>query len=181
MSTFFWADTHFNHEGILKLCPARQFFDIEEMNSAIEERWNATVRQNDTIYLIGDFGFSSAKLEPLDSIFSRLRGFKHLVAGNHDEQNPKVMKLPWESVEKLRTVRESGMRAECCHYPLETWKGSAGAIMLHGHCHGSLKRQIPRRFDVGFDVFPNGPVEFSQLWEIAQKQEWTPSDRHGEK
>ena len=53
--------------------------------------------------------------------------------------------------------------------------------MLHGHCHGSLKRQIPRRFDAGFDVFPNGPVEFSHLWEIAQKQEWEPSDRHGDK
>lgn len=174
--------THFNHRGILKHCPdTRQFPDVQAMNEAIISRWNAVVRPQDTIYHLGDFGFSHSKLEPLEAIYARLNGHKHLIVGNHDEQNRGTLKLPWESISKLLTLKDNGARAELCHYPLETWKKShRGALMLHGHCHGTLKRVMAHRFDVGFDVYPTGPVSFGIFVLAAASQVWEPADHHGD-
>mgnify|MGYP000882271827 CR=1 FL=1 len=107
---------------------------------------------------------------------------KHLIAGNHDHQNAKVLRLSWESVKDLATVRENGMVAVVCHYPLETWnRAHSGALMLHGHSHGSLKRIAPHRFDVGVDALgASGPIKFEDLYEAASRQKFAPADHHGD-
>jgi calcineurin-like phosphoesterase family protein len=51
--------------------------------------------------------------------------------------------------------------------------------MLHGHCHGNLKRKLPRRFDVGADVF-DVPVRLDDLWARGQLDKFEPTDHHGE-
>lgn len=176
-----WSDTHFNHRGILEHCKAsRPYADIFEMNADLVRRWNSTVEVGDDVYLLGDFGFSVGSGDPLKTIFSWLNGRKHLVIGNHDERNPKVLKLPWVSKQDLVTLRENGGKAVACHYPLETWKGAhKGYLMLHGHSHGSLKRVIPHRFDVGADV-RRAPVSLAALFLEAQAQPYQPQDHHGD-
>jgi calcineurin-like phosphoesterase family protein len=176
--TFFWSDTHFNHAGIITYC-ARPYQTTEEMDDDLVSRWNSVVGRKDTIYHLGDFAYSKGD-HNLTRLFSRLNGHKHLIVGNHDEKNPKVLKLDWTSVSLLGMVKESGMRAVVCHYPLESWRGSwRGALMLHGHCHGTLKRVIPHRFDVGVEVRPY-PVAFEVLWAEAVAQTFVPSDHHGD-
>lgn len=205
MSTYLWADTHFNHSGIIGYCgrvdprTGLPFRTVGEMNRSLIERWNTVVtRESDVVWVLGDFGFKENvhdRGEDLAVIFHKLRGIKNLVVGNHDEKNKATtLRLPWENRVEVRdgkgevvrtilphlvTLKESGRRAELCHYPLETWKGAArGALMLHGHSHGSLKRVIPHRFDVGCDVFKDGPVAFDKLWELAQRQAYQPQDHH---
>jgi calcineurin-like phosphoesterase family protein len=173
--------THFNHAGILAFRP--QYKTVREMNDGLIERWNSVVRQKDTIYHLGDFAFSvGAWGDDLDGIFLRLNGHKHLLVGNHDEKNKKVLRLPWESVEMLRSKLkgENGERATLCHYPLESWRGSwNGSLMLHGHCHGNLKRKLPHRFDVGVECFDT-PVRLEALWETAATQKFEATDAHGD-
>lgn len=150
-----------------------------EMNEALVDRWNETVRPSDTIWLLGDFAFS-AKDADLPALFARLHGHKCLVVGNHDDRNPKVLKLGWERVERLLAVKALGMRAVACHFPLETWEGAArGYIHVHGHSHGTLKRKLPRRWDVGVDVQPR-PVSLDALWEMGQAQEFIAADHYGD-
>ena len=186
MTTYFWADTHFNHRGILGHC-SRPYRDVGEMNRALVELWNGAVtRESDVVWFLGDFGFSPGlrrpEAEELDSIFFRLRGVKHLVVGNHDDRNPRVLRLPWERVERLYTFRHEGARAELCHYPLETWKGAwRGALMLYGHSHGTLRRKVAKRFDVGADVFRDGPVSWEALLELASRETFEPVDHHEER
>ena len=184
---YFTADLHFNHNGIIGYCgridpsTGRPFASAAKMNEVMIERWNAAVHnENDEVWVLGDFGFSPRKGvflgegEELDVIFHRLRGRKSLVVGNHDEKNPKGLKLPWERQEKLFTFKGPGGRAELCHYPLESWKGSSGgALMFHGHSHGALKRQAYHRFDVGVDVY-GCPQPWDYLLEIARKQPFKP-------
>lgn len=166
-NTYFWADTHFNHRGIIGYC-SRKYQSVHHMNLDLIQRWNSTVEnETDEVWFLGDFGFYESNKHPDDqdllTIFLTLRGTKHLVVGNHDERNPPVMKLPWDRKEKLVTFRLEGRRAELCHYPMESWKGSnGGSLHLHGHCHGTLERQIRRRFDVGVDVEPR-PVEWREI------------------
>src|SRR5437588_711949 len=94
------------------------------MNRALIGRWNQAVGPTDDIYLLGDFAFADKRGEPITDIFTLLGGRKHLVVGNHDEQNRAVLKLPWESVDYLVELRENGVRAIGCHYPIESWKGA---------------------------------------------------------
>lgn len=174
----FWADTHFNHRGIIDYCKRDWAEDVDEMNLKLIRVWNATVKPEHDIYFLGDFGFHSAKEWPLDKLFGLLQGRKHLVIGNHDEKNPKVLKLPWESKSQIAVVRHEGRRVVCCHYPLESWPGAHhGYLHAHGHSHGSLKRVVPHRFDVGVDVEPC-PVSFDALFERASQQEFEASDHH---
>ena len=179
MSVFFWADTHFNHEGIIALC-ARPFSTVNQMNNELVLRWNDAVKPTDTIYFAGDFGFARKAGESLGDIFAALNGHKHLVAGNHDEQQKAVMRLPWESISKLVTVKDQGMRAEVCHYALESWKRAQhGALMVHGHSHGTMKRVLARRFDVGVDVATR-PVALRELADVAADEPFVQTDYHHE-
>jgi len=181
MATYFWADTHFNHKGILKYT-SRPYKNTLEMNAELIARWNSVVLQeSDEVYFLGDFGFHHSEGRDLGEIFWKLRGRKSLVVGNHDEKNPKTLKLPWERVENLYTFKSGGFRAELCHYPLETWKACwRGSLMLHGHCHGTLKRKLPKRFDVGCDV-EHLPVLWEDLVARAAKENFQPGevDGHG--
>lgn len=184
---YFWADTHFNHQRIIDHTH-RPFTSVAEMNEAIIERWNRTVTRYDTAYLLGDFSFPRPKVDgtfvgPHDPahIFARLNGNKHLVTGNHDDQNKFNLRLPWGSVSHIRVVKQGDVKAILCHYPIESWPSAHhGALHFHGHSHGNLKRVLPHRFDVGFDVWPDGPVSFDRLIEIAAGQTFDPVDHHGE-
>lgn len=174
------SDIHFNHKGIIHYCN-RPFGSIEEMNDYVIEAWHSTVGKHDDVYVVGDFGFSSAA-RPLDQIFNRLPGRKHLIIGNHDEQNPKVLSLPWTSVQYYLKLRHEGKRAILSHYPMETWDGAhKGYIHLHGHSHGGLKRQVNHRFDVGVDVEGYAPVALVEFFARAEEQGgYVPVDHHGE-
>jgi calcineurin-like phosphoesterase family protein len=168
MSAFFWADTHFFHENIISYCN-RSYASVQEMNEALETKWNETVSDWDEIYLLGDFAFWGGGVD-VEGLFRRLHGRKHLIVGNHDQRNQKTLRLPWESVEDLGWFKWEGERAMLCHYPMESWKNSFhGSLMIHGHCHGLLKRKLPKRFDVGVDVEPV-PVAWEDLLARAKKE-----------
>jgi len=181
VSVFFTADLHLNHAGIMRHC-TRPYRTVGEMNAALVELWNGAVtRESDVVWFLGDFGYHAPAGEDLGVLFWKLRGKKHLVVGNHDVKNPQVMRLPWERVEHLVELKDHGRRATLCHYPLESWPGSHhGSLMLHGHCHGTLRHVIPHRFDVGVDVRQQ-PVEWDRLVEEAAAQVFVPVDHHGEK
>lgn len=176
---FLTADTHFSHEGIIKHAQ-RGFASVEEMNRSLVEKWNEVVlRERDEVWVLGDFAFARKGFD-LHELFWALRGVKHLVVGNHDETNPAVLRLPWESVQHLKMLKAPGGdgRAVLCHYPMESWSQSHhGALHFHGHSHGTM-RKAPRRFDVGWDVWKR-PVPFDELLELGLKETWFPTDHHG--
>lgn len=175
MSKYFWSDTHFSHRRILELCPeTRKFKSTEEMDDEIIRRWNATIGDHDEIYFLGDFSFQK---DPSEHFF-KLKGKKHLVKGNHDHKN--IFALPWASISDILTVRENGIEAICCHYPIDSWnKMHHGSLHFHGHQHGTGTFR-PHRFDVGFDVW-SMPVSFATLAAIAASQTFEPVDHHYKK
>ena len=180
--TYFWADTHFNHQGILHHT-SRPWKTVAAMNAELIERWNFIVEnESDEIWLLGDFGFHAPTKEgttDLLELFWKLRGRKCLVVGNHDAKNSQVLRLPWERIEKLVELKVEGSRFVLCHYPLESWPGMhRGAIHLHGHCHGTLRRKAPKRFDVGADCYTH-PVPWDMIVEKANAQTFEASDHHG--
>lgn len=79
---FFTSDTHFSQERTLKFS-CRPFRDIHEMDDYLIENWNNTVRPNDTVYHLGDFGNTS--------ICEELNGNITLILGNYEYNSDKNM------------------------------------------------------------------------------------------
>jgi calcineurin-like phosphoesterase family protein len=160
MVALFTADTHFGHAGALSLY-RRPFASVAEMNAAMLERWNATVRHDDDVWHLGDFALRTSAAATAD-LLRALNGRKHLVTGNNDPRE--IVALPeWSSVQPYVEIDVDGIRLVLCHYAFRTWNGMAkGALNLHGHSHGRLK-PLPRQRDVGVDVWQFTPVTLDRL------------------
>lgn len=184
MTIWFTSDHHFYQPGVIGR-QNRPFASLDEMHDEMTGRWNDRVTPDDTVYVLGDFAYANNTTpDALHELFESLHGTKHLVIGNHDEQHSGVLALPWASKSYMTGVKTSHKQhrwVTASHYAMETWRGmSRGSLMLHGHSHGSLKRQIPYRFDVGVDVWDYAPVSIDTLVGIAQTQEFEAQDMHGE-
>jgi len=158
METFFTSDTHFGDHRVLNIRP-RPFGSVTEMNEELVERWNLRVGKCDTVWHLGDF---ASNTKAAQSIFRRLNGRKHLVAGNIDRDG--VRSLAWLSVQDYAEITSQGVPLVLCHYPFRTWNGiHRGAINLHGHSHGRLK-PLRRQYDVGVDAHEFGPALLAELF-----------------
>ena len=89
---YFISDTHFYHIAIIPYCQ-RPFLSVDDMNEKLIENWNKVVTNEDTVYFLGDFGFSSAP--KLKDITSRLNGYKIIIRGNHDRDRGEVS---WKNI-----------------------------------------------------------------------------------
>lgn len=157
--TFFTADSHFGHSGIIRMCE-RPWSNVEDMDEALIAGWNAVVSPGDVVWHVGDFAhrLDAAKMR---SIFERLNGDKHLVPGNHDHED--TFALGWKSISPLVEVVVDKTRIVMCHYSLRTWPGQRkGAIQLYGHSHGRLLG-TSQSTDVGVDVWGYCPVDLRQI------------------
>ena len=81
---FFTSDTHFYHANIINFCK-RPFANVETMNEALIENWNAVVGANDIVFHLGDFCFGGSA--EWTNILNRLNGRIYLIVGNHDLKN----------------------------------------------------------------------------------------------
>ena len=138
MTVWFTADTHFGHAGARTLY-RRPFPTTAEMDAAMAARWNEVVGPGDTVWHLGDFALRMTP-EAAGALLDGLHGRKHLVTGNNDP--PAIAALPgWASVQAYAELELDDVRLVLCHYAFRTWNGMAkGALNLHGHSHGRLRR-----------------------------------------
>ena len=155
---FYIADTHFLHGRILGMQP-RPFASIDEHDEHIVRCWNAVVGDRDIVYHLGDFAFQlGPQADRVRWLFSRLKGRKHLVIGNHDVDDkgnlhPTVASLDWEEPPQwMKFTRDGGKKLVLCHYGIREWQGKhGGAFHFYGHSHGKLPSYGLSR-DVGCDM-----------------------------
>ncbi len=160
MVVFFTADTHFGHAGARTLY-RRPFASVAEMDAAMTERWNDTVRCDDDVWHLGDFALRTPALAAAD-LLRWLNGRKHLITGNNDPAEIVALR-EWSSVQAYAEITVGDIRLVLCHYAFRSWNGMAkGAINLHGHSHGRLK-PLPRQHDVGVDVWAFRPITLERF------------------
>ena len=113
MANFYISDLHIGHENILRF-DNRPFADVNEMNNKLIENWNARVRSDDTVYILGDFIW--AKESEWPSIVGSLAGNKVLIRGNHD---PKLQRRHKAHVSGNHGFEgNQGQRQACCDVSL---------------------------------------------------------------
>ena len=165
---YFIADTHFGHENIIEMS-GRPYYNIQEMNFDMIQKWNRKIKNNDTIYILGDMFF---RCDNYEYILSQLNGQKHLIVGNHDGSwMTKVdMSKYFNSINTLLETSIGTVGATLCHYPLVTWKHQQKTYMIHGHIHNDTDSEYwpflclnPRILNAGVEINGYEPVTLEEL------------------
>lgn len=158
---WFTSDQHFGHANIIKHCN-RPFSDVDEMNIALIQNWNAHIKPNDYVYMLGDFAYWKLEQITIERIFDQLNGKKHLIFGNHD--NIKILeKLNWVWIKDTCMITIHTQNIWLSHYAHRSWPRSyQGSWHLFGHSHGNI---YPHNlsFDVGVDCWDFCLVHFDQI------------------
>ena len=163
MTIYFTSDLHLGHANIIKYSK-RPFASVTEMDEGLIKNWNIKVKQQDTVYFLGDFAF--AQQDRCKELLEQLNGNIYLCRGNHDKPLRSLYKY-FVDVFDLRTIsiEDPDAAIVLCHFPLLTWdKQRYNSIHLHGHCHGglTLDKKV-RRLDVGVDAWNYAPVSYDEI------------------
>ena len=153
------ADTHFNHENIIKYCN-RPFKNASEMNEHIVKKWNSVVGENDTVYHLGDVGFGND--EEIQELLNRLNGDKILIKGNHDLRrgNNGWLRVGFSKVYNKSVIINNMILT---HYPIEV---DEEYINVFGHIHDKPldeKYNRDNHFCVSCDVVEYMPVKLEDI------------------
>lgn len=131
------SDTHFGHRKIIEFeKEKRPYSSIEEHDRDLVERWNATVRSEDTVWHLGDVYFSKGA-----DVLASLKGYKRLVLGNHDAKKEEFL---IQYFDRLYGVAEYG---DCVlsHIPVHPYQlEKRYKKNIHGHLH-SKRVQIQNK------------------------------------
>ena len=68
---YFTSDLHLGHENVIRFCN-RPFATTDEMDEVLINNWNATVKQKDEVYILGDFTMRPA--DDAHRYLARLKG-----------------------------------------------------------------------------------------------------------
>lgn len=160
-NVFLISDMHFGHPNIMKY-ENRPFASVDEMDMAIINNWNKTVKKDDKVFILGDVSFYNK--EKTKDIISKLCGYKTLIIGNHD----KSRSISW--------WKDTGIE-EIYQYPIiynEFYVFSHEPIYLnenmpyanvHGHIH-HLKYDSKQFFNVSVECINYTPIDFERIKEI---------------
>jgi len=173
MTIYFIADTHFGHANVLKHSN-RPFDSVEEMDSVMMKNWNARVKPDDEVYILGDFCWHGGEDVAID-LAKSLNGRKYLIKGNHDWKYLKNAQYREQFVEvaDMMEVVQDGNRIVLCHYPLLEYNGERyGGWHIHGHIHNRKDdtfyylRNKERSLNAGVEIINYMPVTFEELVEL---------------
>jgi calcineurin-like phosphoesterase family protein len=176
------ADLHFGHANIIRYTE-RPFGDVEEMDAGIIDRWNATVRPDDEVWVLGDFALG--RISETLPLVHELHGRVTLVPGNHDRPwighhkgaakwTASYLDAGFDAVVQGPVpVEIGGTHALAHHFPYagdshgddryaEHRPADRGRWLLHGHVHTQW-RQAGRQINVGADAWGGRPVSDDEL------------------
>ena len=164
-NVMFTADHHFGHTNIIKYC-GRPFRDANHMNTVMVERWNEAVREDQTVFHLGDFSFKGPS-NTVPKLLNRLNGKIILIQGNHDHKS--TLKH-FDAVHDMAEVLVQDQRIIMCHYGMRVWNHSfRGSWHLYGHSHGTLPARADRKeMDVGVDCHNFYPLSFFEIEAVMQ-------------
>ncbi len=189
---WFTADLHLGHRNIIRFCDRWSLCGLDPAEAASHDKdrkpttedvarhdeqvlanINDCVGENDTLWILGDFSLSPARIarEYREQIHCRNVG---LVRGNHDLKSYDEF---FDPVIDQGIVRYQGRRMFLNHYPMRSWDGAFhGAWHLYGHVHNRLAAEDAAEpnllvKDVGLDACNYRPISFTELLAYMEPRE----------
>lgn len=149
------------------------------MNKVIFENINNIVGYDDTLYMLGDFGYRGKK--PIDYRLRINCRDIHLVLGNHDKRtdfypNESTVDMNgFSTIQEVKEVIYCNQKIFLSHYPHRSWPSShKGSYHLYGHVHSKLdsedRTSKRKTLDVGVDNACNYNKPFGEPWSFKEIQ-----------
>lgn len=157
---WFTSDTHFNAQRTLELSK-RPFNTVEEMNEELIKNWNNTVKENDIVYHLGDFGDYS--------FVNKLNGKIILICGNYERKDNltdyQLLEYGFSEVCSEDTLLKEidGLMLNMSHEPSKHIDlTDSNKFNLFGHVH---KTQMIKKFglNVGTDCHNFSPIDLDTV------------------
>ena len=174
----FLADIHLGSERIIRLCH-RPFKSIDEQDEIISSNWKRAVKEDDTVYLLGDLAEGDWKR--VIRILSDLPGRKVLVFGNHDDEESLAQYKKagtFEAIIPYGKVEQDQNEIILFHYPIMDWENRQfGSILIYGHIHNKDLPEIKDYYknkpcyNCGADVIGFTPRTLEELRTIKEAQQ----------
>jgi calcineurin-like phosphoesterase family protein len=173
------SDLHFNNENILKYEPkTRPFNSPTEMNDALIKNWNSVVKEEDTVYVLGDFVMGAANT--VKNLISQLNGNIKLIRGNHD--TAAKLKIYHEigiEVKDIDYLTYKGRFFILCHFPIASpefiemvRRDNSEVVNLYGHLHSNApKGYVDGTYHIGVDTNNLTPISIEQIWQECWPEE----------
>jgi calcineurin-like phosphoesterase family protein len=171
MAIYLTSDLHFNHnrEFIWK---ARGFTSVQEMNEEIIKRYNALVRPDDDVYILGDSSLGGGDEQILatnKALIEQLNGKLHIIRGNHDTDRRVAMYASCKNVVGpilyADMIHYKGYHFYLSHFPTLTGNLEKESLKqctcnLFGHTHQTTNfhMDMPYMYHVGVDSHDCKPV-----------------------
>ena len=138
VNRFVISDHHLGHTNSwekFKLSdgsPLRPFTSTEEMNETMIEQHNAKVKEQDTVYFLGDVVINKKYLE----LVKRMNGRKILIRGNHDIfKDEDYRAVGFEQIHGVRVFVDKFILS---HIPLHPdCVSERFRVNVHGHLHAN--------------------------------------------
>lgn len=173
---YFTSDLHIGHDKPF-IWQARGFDSIEEHDTQILLRWNATVSPEDTVYILGDLCMGGNEPE-WNRIYKILNGHKKFIHGNHDTLTKIERYVNEYNMEDLglATIYKYSKKKKfyLSHYPTYTMNyedKKNPLINLFGHTHqkNNFFNNNPYMYHVGLDSHNCTPVSIEQIIKDIEK------------
>lgn len=157
MAKYFTSDWHLNENRIKDFNPFfRPFESIEEQNRTIIENVNKFVREDDTLYVLGDVAIDIDGVSLLDGINCRNLV---LIAGNYDVDKLDELKRYFSDIKEEMDLAVGNLQCYLNHYPVNHVKDRFNIV---GHIH-SLWKVKPNMVNVGVDAWHFRPVSENEI------------------
>jgi len=173
--TWFQSDFHLNHKNIIRYCK-RPFQTVEQMNETIIKRHNERVKDDDTIYFLGDLMFHASKNKAFrgegkpsnfDDFIKKFNGKQwYFIKGNHDKKGNK-----FQPKSEVIILKQNGLRIQLIHD--SQYANIDYDLTLCGHHHNAFK--VKEFFYMGktgliincsCDVWNFYPIELNEILSI---------------
>ena len=191
VNRFVISDHHLGHTNSwekFKLedgSPLRPFTSTEEMNETMIERHNAKVKEQDTVYFLGDVVINKKYLE----LVKRMNGRKILIRGNHDIfKDEDYREVGFKQIHGVRVFVDKFILS---HIPLHPdCVTERFRVNVHGHLHANqvMSWQIidedpvykpdPRYLCVCVEQTNFTPLHFDEVEKLIQ-QRWKDAEYEG--
>lgn len=186
------SDLHLGHSNIIKHCN-RPFENIEKMNEELIKNINNMVKQNDELFILGDFYYGDRHIQSIFEFAQKIKCKRiHLIRGNHETDLDELLEYNekykiFESISSYREINYEKRKIILCHFPFmdHSWnKAQHGSIDLHGHIHSSSRYNLEQkekgilRYDVGVDANDYYPVLLDNILEFFKDVVINEEDYH---
>ena len=169
--TFLTSDPHWGHEGVCKFTKAdgvtklRPWDNAQEMDEAMIQLWNETVKPEDRVWVLGDIAIARKNVKTV----GRLNGRKGLIMGNHDPFDIETYTPYFDRILGFHKLDEFALSHIPLH-PASVGRWARGNI--HGHLHSNRVQMVneyhqevddPRYICVCVEQTDFKPIDFEEI------------------